>query len=275
MADKINCKNHVLKNGNEQVTSYYGVRTDPVTGKVNSSHLGIDLINGVRDEKIIAFDAGVVVTVRNSYSGPTTDGSAGNYITIEHADGRETKYKHLKKNTMKVKVGQKVKKGQELATMGNTGHSTGVHLHFDVVIDGNRVDPLPYLLGEKELIPQPKKLNGQRGNSPKAVWDGKYEKDIKNIQDLLNKLNNAKILADGITGDRTYKYAKKHKVKNGVDGEVSKWVQQRLTTLGYYKGLIDGEPRGLTEKAIKAMQRDYGLTEDGVISGADWYYLLA
>ena len=178
MADKINCKNHVLKSGNEHVTSYYGVRTDPVTGKAQSSHLGIDLINGVKDEQIIAFADGVVTATRNTYSGKTTDGSAGNYITIEHADGKETKYKHLKKNSLKVKVGQTVKKGQVIATMGTTGHSTGVHLHFDVVINEVRVDPLPYLLGEKELVPPSKTINGQRGNSPKAVWDNKYDGDV-------------------------------------------------------------------------------------------------
>ena len=275
MADKIDCKNHVLKNGNEQVTSYFGARVDPVTKKAGTKHYGIDLVNGVKNEKIIAFESGVVTKTRNSYSGKTTDGSAGNYITIEHADGIETKYKHLKQDTLKVKVGKKVKKGDVLATMGTTGHSTGVHLHFDVVLNGIRVDPLPYLLGEKDLLPKPKNVNGQRGNNPKVVWDNEYNANIKKFQQLLNKINKAKILADGITGDRTYKFAKKHKVKNGTDGEVSKWVQKRLKEMKYYKGKVDGEPRGLTEKAIKAMQKDFGLTEDGVISGADWYYLLA
>ena len=56
---------------------------------------------------------------------------------------------------------------------------------------------------------------------------------------------------------------------------MSRWVQQRLCTLGYYHGRVDGEPRSLTDRAIRAFQRDYGLTQDGRIAGSDWYYLLA
>ncbi|MBQ2780506.1 MAG: peptidoglycan-binding protein, partial [Clostridia bacterium] len=55
----------------------------------------------------------------------------------------------------------------------------------------------------------------------------------------------------------------------------ARWVQQRLKSLGYYNGLVDGEPRSLTEKAIVALERDYGLTADGCVADNDWYYLLA
>ncbi|MBQ8752396.1 MAG: peptidoglycan-binding protein, partial [Clostridia bacterium] len=76
-------------------------------------------------------------------------------------------------------------------------------------------------------------------------------------------------------GNKTLAAAKKYVVGYGSDGDVAEWVQQRLKSLGYYTGRVDGEPRSLTVKAIKALETDYGLTVDGVISKNDWYYLLA
>lgn len=273
--DKLNAKIHVLQDKDELITSYYGVRTDPVTGKKSAEHLGIDLISEGGNRTIIAFADGVVTATRNSYKGRTTDGSAGNYIRIQHADGRYTLYKHLKQNTLKVKKGQNVKAGQAIATMGDTGHASGVHLHFDVEIDKERVDPLPYLRGEKELVPELKTLFGNRGDSPKIIWGDVPHKDIKDFQALMKKLKKYSGPVDGIAGNYTLKAAKNYTIKQNVDGEVSKWVQQRLTTMGYYNGLVDGEPRGLTAKAIKALEKDYGLKENEKISSNDWYYLLA
>lgn len=275
MADKLKSKIHVLQGKDELVTSYYGKRVDPVTGKTQSEHLGIDLISEGGNRTVVAFADGVVTATRNTYSGRTTDGSAGNYIRIQHADGKYTLYKHLKQNTLKVKKGQTVTSGQPLATMGETGHATGVHLHFDVEIGGKRVDPLPYLRGEKVLVVKDKTLFGNRGDKPTIIWGTKYNKDVQDFQALMKRLKKYSGPVDGIAGDYTLKAAKKYTVKKNADGDVSKWVQQRLTTMGYYDGLVDGEPRGLTEKAIEKLEKDYGLTVNGKVSGNDWYYLLA
>ena len=275
MADKLKAKINVLQGKDELITSYYGNRVDPVTGKTQGEHLGIDLISDGGNRTVIAFADGVVTATRNTYSGRTTDGSAGNYIRIQHADGKYTLYKHLKQNTIKVKKGQTVKAGQELATMGDTGHATGVHLHFDVEIGGKRVDPLPYLRGENVLVVTEKTLFGNRGDKPTIIWGTKYNKDVQDFQALMKRMKKYSGPVDGIAGEYTLKAAKKYTVKKNADGDVSKWVQQRLTTIGYYDGLVDGEPRGLTEKAIKSFEKDYGLTENGKVSGNDWYYLLA
>lgn len=274
MADKLKAKINVLQGKDELITSYYGKRIDPVTGKTQSEHLGIDLISEGGNRTVIAFADGVVTATRNTYSGRTTDGSAGNYIRIQHADGKYTLYKHLKQNTLKVKKGQTVTAGQPLATMGDTGHATGVHLHFDVEIGGKRVDPLPYLLGEKELV-EKKTIFGNSGDNPKMVWGTKYNKDVQDFQALMKRLKKYSGPVDGIAGNYTLKAAKNYTIANGVDGSVSKWVQQRLNSMGYYNGLIDGKPRGLTEKCIGVFEKDYGLTQDGEISENDWYYLLA
>lgn len=275
MADKLNAKHHILVGHDELVTSYFGKRTDPVTGKVNVTHGGIDVISegGYRD--VVAFADGVVTATRNSYSGKTTDGSAGNYISITHADGRVTKYKHLKQNSLQVKKGQSVKAGQIIATMGDTGHCTGVHLHFDVVIDDVRVDPLPYLRGTKQLIPNLPTLFGNRGDNPTLKWGVYADPEVLAFQKLMRKRLKYWGPRDGIAGNKTLSAAKRYCVGYKNDGELALWVQQRLKTLGFYSGRVDGEPRSLTVKAIKAFEDFYGLTVDGVIADNDWYYLLA
>ena len=75
------------------------------------------------------------------YSGP--GGAEGNYIVIAHENGLVTKYMHHAK--IYVETGDEVEKGQQIGLSGNTGNSTGNHLHFQVEKDGEAVDPLVYL----------------------------------------------------------------------------------------------------------------------------------
>ncbi len=275
MADSLNGKIHVLQGGNERITAYYGLRRDPVTGKTRTAHQGIDLISGIGNRTVTAFADGVVTSLRNTYTGRTTDGSAGNYLTVTHTGGTKTMYKHLKKDSLLVKKGDPVKAGQPMATMGDTGHATGVHLHFDVVLNGKRVDPLPYLRGEKSLPGMPRQLNGNRGNDPALRFGAKPNADVRAFQQLMQKAGRYSGPADGVAGRYTLRAAKGYTVGYRTDGEVPRWVQRRLRTMGYYTGLVDGKPRRLTESAIRTFERDFGLTEDGKVTDNDWYYLLA
>ncbi len=116
------------------LSSFYGKRNDPFTGKP-AWHAGIDFA-GKEGDIIIATAAGVVSWVgkRSGY---------GLLIEINHGDGLITRYGHNK--TAKVKKGAVVKKGQGIAIMGNTGRSTGAHVHYEVIKNGRPTDPTPYV----------------------------------------------------------------------------------------------------------------------------------
>ncbi|OBF20505.1 M23 family metallopeptidase [Mycobacterium kubicae] len=99
-------------------------------------HAGIDLANSI-GTPIYAVSDGVVID-----AGPTA--GYGMWVKLLHADGTVTLYGHV--NTTMVNVGQRVMAGDQIATMGNRGFSTGPHLHFEVLLNGTeRIDPVPWL----------------------------------------------------------------------------------------------------------------------------------
>jgi murein DD-endopeptidase MepM/ murein hydrolase activator NlpD len=99
-------------------------------------HAGIDLANSI-GTPILAVSDGVVID-----AGPTA--GYGMWVKLRHADGTVTLYGHV--NTTLVSVGQRVMAGDQIATMGNRGNSTGPHLHFEVLLGGSeRIDPVPWL----------------------------------------------------------------------------------------------------------------------------------
>ncbi|WP_299976454.1 M23 family metallopeptidase [Desulfobacula sp.] len=117
------------------ISSRFGYRTSPFTGQ-KEFHAGLDISNK-SGTKIIATANG-----RISYAARKMH--IGNLVVIDHGHGRVTKYGHLKK--LLVKPGQKVKRGDVIALLGNTGKSTGPHVHYEVRINGTPVNPLKYIL---------------------------------------------------------------------------------------------------------------------------------
>lgn len=121
-----------------RITSDYGYRNAPVKG-ASTFHQGIDIGVGNlarADRTVVAALAGVVSEVGYSKSG-------GNYVYIDHGNGVVTKYLHAYK--IYVKEGQVVSRGEEIMEAGNTGYSSGPHLHFGVWVNGVSVDPLLYI----------------------------------------------------------------------------------------------------------------------------------
>lgn len=113
-----------------------GRLSSPFGPRWGSFHRGIDLACPIGTQ-VVAADGGVVTRVR------THAGSYGNYLDIDHGNGYTTRYAHL--NSIEVKVGQKLQKGDPIAKSGNTGRSTGPHLHFEVCNKGNLEDPLKHI----------------------------------------------------------------------------------------------------------------------------------
>lgn len=113
--------------GFKEVTSEYGWRSDPFS-KIRSRHTGIDL-KKVHKAPIYAFVGGEVIHAQFGKLG-TGFGNFGNVVAIKDKDGHLHCYAHL--DSISVKVGQKVAKGQEVGKQGSTGRSTGSHLHYEV-----------------------------------------------------------------------------------------------------------------------------------------------
>ncbi len=124
-----------LKPTNGWYTSGFGVRSSPFTGK-STMHEGLDLANHI-GSAIVSAAAGVV-----TYAGPRP--GYGNLVTINHGYGIQTQYGHISRAY--VKVGEKVKRGQKVAAVGNTGRSTGPHVHYEVRVNGIPMDPYYYIL---------------------------------------------------------------------------------------------------------------------------------
>lgn len=115
------------------VTSPYGHRS-------LGYHQGIDISGANASGKFIVAGAGGVITE----AGWST-GGYGYYVKIDHGNGVETLYAHMLENSIMVNVGDTVVKGQVIGKVGNTGYSFGAHLHFEVRVNGNRLDPAPFL----------------------------------------------------------------------------------------------------------------------------------
>lgn len=117
-----------------RVSSEYGYRIHPVY-KTERFHTGIDIAG---EGPILAVQDGTITKV--AYH----DGR-GWYVEIEHENDKQTLYAHLKTDSITVEEGDTVDQGEAIGTMGTTGTSTGVHLHFEVHVDGEHVDPSEYL----------------------------------------------------------------------------------------------------------------------------------
>ena len=116
------------------LSSYFGKRTDPFTGKP-ANHLGIDFA-GKMGADITAVADGVVTWSGDRYG-------FGAMVEINHGNGYSTRYAHNSENL--VEVGDEVRKGQVIALMGKSGRATGPNLHFEVLRNGQRVNPLNFI----------------------------------------------------------------------------------------------------------------------------------
>ena len=164
---------------------------------------------------IVAFDKGKVLSVTKGIPGQTTNPSGGNSVLLAHGNGSRTLYCHLDNGSNNhLSVGQVVECGEKLGTdvIKTTGNSTGLHLHFGIYIDGEYVDPTPYLQGNKLLIPygetpsQPGKTIDQLANEViQGLWGNGDERknrltnagyDYNTVQNRVNEILSPKPQVD-------------------------------------------------------------------------------
>lgn len=117
------------------ITSEFGYRKSPFTGE-RDFHSGLDIANKL--------GTGVTTTANGKVSYAGRKMYYGNLVIVDHGYGKVTKYGHLER--ILVKQGQKVNRGEVIALLGNTGQSTGPHVHYEVLINGTPVNPLKYIL---------------------------------------------------------------------------------------------------------------------------------
>jgi len=116
------------------ISSYFGRRADPFTG-FSAVHKGVDFAGP--EGTVVSSVAAGLVTFAGERAG------FGQMVEINHGNGLATRYCHNER--LLVKQGDMVRKGQEVSLMGSTGHSTGPHLHFEVLKNGSQVDPLRFI----------------------------------------------------------------------------------------------------------------------------------
>ncbi len=127
--------------GGFRLSSGFGMRTDPFTGMLGR-HDGLDFTS--------TLGAPILATADGTVSRSGWEDTYGNIVEITHAEGFVTRYAHI--STRYVSEGQRVKRGDRIAAVGNTGRSTGPHLHYEVFHQGRVINPLqvlPHLSGEK------------------------------------------------------------------------------------------------------------------------------
>lgn len=120
------------------ISSYFGYRPDPIY-MITKFHSGIDFSAKLGTEAYATGD-GVVEDVEKGHWG------YGNMVTIDHGFGYKTRYAHLQKAV--VRRGQKVKRGQLIGYIGNTGKTTGVHLHYEVLKNNQQIDPINFFYND-------------------------------------------------------------------------------------------------------------------------------
>jgi len=130
--DRVYPQGRPVKSG--WMSSYFGKRTDPFTGK-SATHRGVDFA-GKSGSEVVAVADGVVTWSSSRYG-------YGQLVEINHGNGYSTRYAHNSENL--VSVGDEIRKGQTVALMGDTGRATGPNLHFEVLKEGRRVNPVKFI----------------------------------------------------------------------------------------------------------------------------------
>jgi hypothetical protein len=232
-----------------------------------AAHDGLDLV-GIDSKEIHATATGEVVFA--GWENPSNHSQGfGQYVVIL-ADGRYYHYGHL--SEIRVSVGQQVRCTDVIGIEGSTGCSTGSHCHYCVrtsMSPGTALDVCAI-----SGIPNDEWGIYDDGYRPQAQAQATTPApDIRALQLALNT-EGCMLDVDGICGPKTLAAARKQHIYNGASGEVVRWVQSYLNSIGYNCGIVDGISGKNTMAGINAWQKAQGVGV-GEMYGSDWDVLLA
>lgn len=157
--------------GDVEMRSGFGMRHHPIL-RYSRMHTGVDWANGRVGTPVIAAGHGTVTKAG-------WDSGYGRRVEIQHANGYLTTYSHLATFGRGIEEGARVRQGQVIGTIGNSGLSTGPHLHYEVIVNGNYVNPM------KIRLPQGRELEGR------LLAEFRRQRDA--IEDLLNRAGGARV----------------------------------------------------------------------------------
>ena len=231
-----------------------------------AAHDGLDLV-GIDSKEIHATATGEVVFAGWENPHDVYQGF-GQYVVIL-ADGHYYHYGHL--SEIRVSVGQQVRCTDVIGIEGSTGSSTGSHCHYCVrtsMSPGTALDVCAI-----SGIPNDERGIYDDGYRPQAQAKATTPApDIRALQLALNT-EGCMLDVDGICGPKTLAAARKQHISNGSSGEVVRWVQNYLNSLGYNCGIVDGISGRNTMAGINAWQKAQGVGV-GEMYGSDWDKLL-
>lgn len=153
---------------NVRMSSKFGIRTHPITGKLHG-HGGVDFKTDGTGHSVRSLADGVVKKVgwNEKYDADGNKIGYGRYVIVEHKDGYQTLYGHLEKNGVNVKVGDEIKDGAEIGTSGNTGGSTGPHLHVEI--------------GKGDILNKENKINPESIDNLQTMLHGEKKQEIGTV----------------------------------------------------------------------------------------------
>lgn len=230
-----------------------------------AAHDGLDLV-GIDSKEIHATATGEVVFA--GWENPSNHSQGfGQYVVIL-ADGLYYHYGHL--SEIRVSVGQQVRCTNVIGIEGSTGCSTGSHCHYCVrtsMSPGTALDvcAISGIPNDEWGIYDDGYRPGQAQTNPAP--------DIRALQLALNT-EGCMLDVDGICGPKTLAAARKQHIYNGASGEVVRWVQNYLNSIGYNCGVADGIAGRNTMSGVNAWQKAQGVGV-GEMYGSDWDVLLA
>lgn len=236
-----------------------------ITQTQHSQHDGFDMV-GLDSKEIHSTVNGTVVHA--GWENPNNHSQGfGQYVCIKATDGNYYYFGHM--SVVKASYGQAVKITDVIGIEGNTGYSFGSHCHYCCrpnfavgnALNISSISGIPNALGIYD--------DGYRSGAT-ASSDAKA--DIKGLQTILNNAG-AGLVVDGIVGEKTLAAVKKYSIELNDRGNLIKWVQERLTQLGFNAGYADGFAEKPTMDAIYSWQKANGLGV-GNLYGSDWDVLL-